>query len=141
MAEQVGRMVFDPATAAEVFGGPGRTVQVEVDGRAGSQYVRRGAKIRVNGWTFSVIWGYGSYSTAARMGWVEGGFDVPIPECSPDAEIACWKGDGGMINLHGDTVEGWVAPASLLAALVAAEADDIDAIRAALVRTDETGGE
>jgi hypothetical protein len=89
--------------------------------------------LTVNGWTFSAIWGFGTYCTGARR---EGFVDEPPAE-SPDAEIAVWKGDGPMIDLGGDAVAGWIPPTSFLAAVEAAERDDEIGIRSALVRCEE----
>lgn len=141
---------FNIETAAKDFAGPGRTVtcpvrtprEVEADG----PFARRQMRIEVNGWTLSAVWGRGTYCTAGREGWPDSAPDAPPVE-SPDTEVAAWKGDGEMIELHGDTVEGWVSPEGVLAAVAAAERDDEDGIRAALVRTEvemprpETGAE
>jgi len=133
---------FDIATAATDWAAPGREVEcpVESPGEAdfikkyGPLTVRQQMYIRVNGWTFSAVWGTGTYCTGARL---DGAGSKPLP-CSPDAEIAVWRGDSGdLIELHGDSVEGWVAPASLEAAIGAAEQDDEAAIRAALVRRED----
>jgi len=128
---------FNIETAAKDFAGPGRKVECPVKAPGEDQAIeccglppRRQMKLSVNGWTFSAIWGYGTYCTAARS---ESAHRDPSPT-SPDAEIAVWRDNGGMIDLHGDSVEGWVSPASFLEAVEAAERDDEDAIRAALVR-------
>lgn len=122
---------FDLATAAEDFNGPHRHVEV-IESRTGSlDYCRLQMKVTVNGWTFSAVWGTGTYCSGARG---HGPILAATPKQSPDAEVAVWKGDGPMIELHGDTVEGWVSPASFLEAVEAAERDDEAGIRAALVR-------
>lgn len=126
---------FNLATAAEDFAGPGR--EIKMDERRGSEY-HNGLHIwiDVNGWTFSAGWDRGMYCSGARRGELLSSTEDPLPE-SPDAEVAVWQGDDAdLIELHGNTVEGWVSPASLLAAVAAAERDDIDGIRAALVRTE-----
>lgn len=121
---------FNLYTATVDFAGPGRVIEcptgVEVPG-----IVRRQMLLKVNGWTFSAVWGFGTYCSGAREG--AHYLDEPPTE-SPDAEVAVWRGDGPMIELHQDTVEGWISPASFLSAVEAAERDDEDAIRAALVR-------
>lgn len=125
---------FNIETAAQDFAGKGRVVKCPIGhGREEDvgRYARRQMLIHVNGWTFSAIWGFGTYCTAGRGL----GVDVPPVE-SPDAELAAWKGEGSMIDLDGDSVEGWVSPTSLLAAVAAAERDDEEGIRAALVRTE-----
>lgn len=120
---------FNLQTVAADFAGPGRDIECpagEVSGIVRSQML-----LKVNGWTFSAIWGFGTYCSGAREGTTY--LDDPPPK-SPDAEVAVWRGDGPMIKLHEDRVEGWVSPASLFSAVEAAERDDEDAIRAALVR-------
>lgn len=123
---------FNIETAAQDFAGEGRTINIENTERP--ERTMRRMQIAVNGWVFSVIWGHGAYCTGARAG-VAAYVDHPPAE-SPDAEIAVWRKGDKMIELHGDTVEGWVSPESLLAAVAAAERDDEDGIRAALVRTE-----
>lgn len=127
---------FNIETAAEDFAGEGRSIEIVNETKPGGS-VRRQMLLTVNGWTFSAIWGFGTYCTMAReMG-------VPIdepPAESPDAEIAVWKGDSPstMIELGDDTVAGWIPPTSLLAAVEAAERDDEMGIRSALIRGEET---
>jgi hypothetical protein len=132
---------FDIATGAEDWAAPGREVECPVTEPGEAEFIekygsltrRQQMYIRVNGWTFSAVWGSGTYCTGARAA----GLMSEPPPCSPDAEIAVWRGDGGMIDLHGDSVEGWVLPASLEAAIAAAEQDDEDGIRAALVARED----
>ena len=132
---------FNLETAAQDFAGEGREIQCPwlrpeewAAGMDRGPYSRRQMLLSVNGWTLSAVWGFGTYCTAGRS---QGITTDDFPQESPDAEIAVWKGDGPMIELHGDTVEGWVSPASFVAAIEAAERDDEDGIRAALVRTEE----
>lgn len=122
---------FNIETAAEDFAGPGRSIKIRNERT--DYRPRRQMKLTVNDWTFSAIWGFGGYCTGARAG---GGYSEHPPPSSPDAEVAVWKGDGPMIKLHGDTVEGWVSPAAFLAAVEAAERDDEAGIRDALRRSD-----
>lgn len=121
---------FDLQTAATDFAAPGRDIECPA-GREVSGVARRQMLLKVNGWTFSAVWGFGTYCSGAREGATY--LDAPPTE-SPDAEIAVWRDEGTMIQIHDDTVEGWVLPASFLSAVEAAERDDEDAIRAALVR-------
>lgn len=130
---------FNIETAAEDFAGEGRKIQcphVPPDFPEDSVWTarRRQMLLTVNGWTFSAVWGFGTYCTAARENGLA--IDQP-PAASPDAEIAVWKGDGPMIDLGDDTVAGWVPPTSFLAAVEAAERDDEQGIRSALVRREE----
>jgi hypothetical protein len=128
---------FDTATATQDWAGAGREIECPVvrpgEEAIKSPHPRRQMLLKVNGWTFSAVWGFGTYCTAARPAGLP--LDAP-PEESPDAEIAAWRDEGPMIDLHGDTVEGWVSPASLLAAISAAELDDEAGIRAALARSE-----
>lgn len=127
---------FNIETAAQDFAGEGRTIGItnEDTGNRDYSYSRRQMKLKVNGWTFSAIWGTGAYCTGARQ---DGFITGDTPPSSPDAEIAVWRDGGSMIDLHGDTVEGWVLPSSFVAAVEATERDDEEGIRAALVRWDD----
>lgn len=109
---------FDTETAAVDWGAPGRQIDVVCEER-GDHYAQRQMLLTVRGWTFSAIWGFGSYSTAGRLNMLGDATDAP--SSSPDAEIAVWKGEGGMIDLDGESVEGWVPPRSLAAAISAVE--------------------
>jgi hypothetical protein len=128
---------FNLVTAVQDFAGEGREIECPKF-RPGEDttghYARRQMLLKVNGWTFSAVWGFGTYCAGARP---NGGFpdlDETPPAESPDAEIAVWKGDGPMIELGDDTVAGWIAPAAFIAAVEAAERNDELGIRSALVR-------
>lgn len=134
---------FNIETAAEDFAGPGRRVECPVrlsgeeeSGLSEHYFARRQMYIHVGEWTLSAVWGNGTYCTAGRRFLGGGRSHVAAPDSSPDAEVAAWKSEGRMIDLHGDSVEGWISPASLLAAVAAAERDDEEGIRAALVRSE-----
>jgi hypothetical protein len=127
---------FNIETAARDFAGPGR--EITRDERTSEFHAGLHIWVKVNGWTFSATWDRATYCSGARPGGNLGALDDKPEPVSPDAEIGVWRTDSdeGMIELHGDTVEGWVSPASFLAAIEAAERDDEDAIRAALVRSE-----
>jgi hypothetical protein len=125
---------FNIETAAADFAGPGREIEVVCDDDHGTFRVRR-MKVTAGPWTLSVIWGTGAYCKGARRG--EDAFGRGLPEDyveSPDAEVAAWRGESGMIQIEDDTVQGWVCPKGVVEAIEAAEADDEDGIRAALIK-------
>lgn len=127
---------FDTETAASDWAAPGREVEIICEGK-GDYYARRQMLLTVRGWTFSAIWGFGSYSSAGRENFLAGDA-TNTATTSPDAEIAVWEGEGGMIDLaEGDSVEGWVPPSSLAAAIDAVERGKGAAgIRAAIRRAE-----
>jgi hypothetical protein len=133
---------FDIETAAQDFAGPGRQItcphymdgELEANEKVGLP-LRKQMLVEVNGWVLSAVWGRGTYCTGARsVGTI---LDDP-PPVSPDAEVAAWREGEPFLPLHGDDVEGWVSPASFLAAIEAAERDDEGGVRAALVRSEVT---
>lgn len=78
-----------------------------------------------NGWTVSVQWGPGTYSTNHHPMQ----FEYPPPEMDADvAEIAAWKGDGEMVRWwDGDTVQGWQSWGAVQAVLNLAARDALPA--------------
>ena len=74
----------------------------------------RGAHLTINrGITLSVQWGSGTYSTNHRSGLYEGD---TFTEAARTAEVAVWGANTGLMEwTGGDTVEGWVTPAAVLA--------------------------
>lgn len=109
---------FDLESVKELFSGPGRTVEPWSDHDSRGIWDRYGVKISTgNGWSFSAIWGYGSYCVNGRR-------DNPAP-WSPDAEVM--PGAPGIAwtpAVDYGAVAGNVSPERLGAALVAAERDD-----------------
>lgn len=75
-----------------------------------------------NGWTVSVQWGPGTYSTNHHHPSL--GVVFPPPELDATAaEIAAWKGESGMIDWpDGDSVQGWQSWDDVQAVLDMAEA-------------------
>jgi len=64
-----------------------------------------------NGWTVSVQFGRGNYCDNYN----HEGYDGPVPQSS-DAEIAAWDSDNKWFEFEGgNTVDGNVSPAALLA--------------------------
>jgi hypothetical protein len=88
----------------------GRRFPAEVDNydMAGSGYDFRERRARIkfeNGWTLSIVWGTGSYSTNRGCGIRS---DQEFVEEATSVEIAAWPIEGGMIEWpEGDTVRGW----------------------------------
>lgn len=80
-----------------------------------------------NGWTLSVQFGGGNYCD---------NYDAEIgkqwwPECqSSTAEIAMWKNGGSMVNINGDTVEGYVNADTVARVIGFLLNDDIEGVRA-----------
>ena len=65
-----------------------------------------------NGWTISVQFGPGSYSSVRNLTSYQE-FDKPMQTpnwSSPDAEIAIWDKDGEWYNFGSDVVKGHVTP-------------------------------
>lgn len=57
-----------------------------------------------NGWTLSVQWGAGTYSTNHGV-WIH---PDTVVDDAVTAEIAVWRGGDGMVEwADGDTVQGW----------------------------------
>ena len=91
---------------------------------------RKGFQITFeNGWTVSVQFGYGNYSS--NYDWQGENPGDPLSRHqdqapkSGTAEIAAWDADGNWLKFPGgDTVEGWKAPAEVLAfmGMIAAKA-------------------
>lgn len=79
-----------------------------------------------NGWTLSVQFGGGNYCD---------NYDADIgknwwPECrSGAAEIAMWKGDGPMVDIDGDTVQGYVNADTVARVIGFLLNDDIEGVR------------
>lgn len=126
-------IAFDMASAAEDFAGEGRTIELFDGGDEGTGPERRMRLHTANGWHFSAIWGFGSYTANARA--PEFLANRHPPTRSEDAEVMVWKGEGSALVLDHDTVVGWVSPTRFLAAVEAAERDDQDAIRETLLGT------
>lgn len=138
---------FDIDTAIEDFAGPGREIHKGVgdrelfDGR--EVFSERHIWIRVNGWTISVTWGTGTYSTAGRDLGAYASWDRATSKESPNAEVAAWRtrdgetGRASLIELDGDSVAGWQSPAAVVGAIEAAEHDDEEGIRSALSRKED----
>jgi hypothetical protein len=123
---------FNVETAAQDFAGYGR--RILLDERTSDFHRGYHIWVEVNGWTLSATWDRGTYCTGARGSGGVFPLDSEPSPSSPDAEIGVWPEGGSLIELHDDTVEGWVSPASFIEAIEAAERDDIDGIRAALIR-------
>lgn len=81
-----------------------------------------------SGYTLSVQFGGGNYCANRQR-------DVRERDLSsPDAEIAVWRGKGGLLPLPGgDSVVGWVTPAQVLDILVALSTADESADLVALL--------
>lgn len=109
-------MMFSVSTAAEDFARPGLTVE---------DFVGCGVHLKLdNGWTISVQWGPGTYSSNHG----DMSFDAwkrPAKD-SLTAEIAAWKDEGEMIPWpEGDTVRGWQSWDEVQAVIDAAERDEL----------------
>ena len=84
-----------------------------------------------NGWTISVQFGPGNYCEHYGSSSMREFCERPAPRRheSRDAEIAIWKGNGGMIDLNGDTVAARVSPdkvVSILAVMLTAPDDRVE---------------
>jgi hypothetical protein len=124
---------FSVETAEQDWAGNGRVVEATTE--TTSYSTRHGMRVTTkNGWTFSAIWGYGSYCTTARSSEPNGfGLVEHPPAEAPNAEVAIWKGKGSMLKMpDGDSVAGYVHPDDFQEALKLAEADDLDAATRAL---------
>lgn len=127
---------FDIATAVEDFAGPGREIREEPDCEFDNlSWPRRHIWVHTAGWVLSATWSWGTYCTGARQNHPLDFLDHDSPSISPNAEVAVWReSEEEMIELDGDSVQGYVSPAAFLAAIEAAERDDEEGIRRALIR-------
>lgn len=76
-------------------------------------YTRQARVLFESGWTLSVVWGTGSYSSNRDASAHKG---QALLEESPTAEIAAWCLDGDLREWpDGDTVQGWQTPEQVLA--------------------------
>lgn len=126
--------MFDVATAEQDWAGEGRTIKANTEGSGG--VTRHQMQVWLdNGWWFSAIWGFGSYTTNARLapGLM---LDEDPPARSPDAEVMPGPPGGGHLQMNGDTVAGWVSPANFQRALIAAERGDAQGVVNALTDAD-----
>lgn len=65
---------------------------------------RAGCWVKLDGWTLSIQWSAGTYSSN-HDAMIEAHDDVPD---ATEAEIAIWPDGGGMVTwADGDTVQGW----------------------------------
>ncbi|MDO8641039.1 MAG: hypothetical protein Q7R33_05805 [Nitrosarchaeum sp.] len=92
-----------------------------------------------NGWTASVQFGPGSYTSSHHDDWdweapknTENGWE------SFDAEVAAWEREGPLISLGRDTVKGWLNSNQVLSFLnwVAGEMHDVSELES-LLKKDE----
>lgn len=68
-----------------------------------------------SGWTLSVVWGSGTYSTNRDLGYT-GGSNPDFHEEADTVEIAAWLPEGEMVEwAEGDIVRGWTTEPELLA--------------------------
>ncbi len=113
---------FDLESVEDLFSGPGRTVEPWSDHDSRGIWDRYGVKIATgNGWSFSAIWGYGSYCVNGRR-------DNPV-SWSPDAEVMPGAPEGAWTpGVDHGTVAVNVSPELLGAALVAAERGDANGV-------------
>ena len=116
---------FDVETFAEDFAGPGRTLAAESTDR-GNLVGHLGRVNLDNGWWFSAIWGWGSYTYNARLG--PGDYRADPPARSLDAEVMPGSPNDDRLDLDGDTVAGWISPAQFEAAIRAAEENDPESV-------------
>lgn len=85
---------------------------VRVEDVKDADYHGRGCQIVFeNGYTLSVQWGSGTYSTNHHS---IGRRAVPFDEEPGSAEIAVWNASGEWFDWGGDTVKGWNTPDDVL---------------------------
>lgn len=128
---------FDVETFTSDFAGEGRTCEANMSDRGGM--VHHQGRVRLsNGWTFSALWGWGSYTDNARLS--SGGYLSSPPSRSLDAEVLPMPPGDESVDLNGDTVAGWVSPAQFEAAVRAAEQNDLGAVQRILSADSDRDG-
>lgn len=114
---------FDVSTFEERFAGEGRKITVKHSNVNGFP-IRQGTIETADGWWFSAVWGYCTYC--------QNHGDRSAPLWSPDAEVMPSAPGRVSLEVDGDSVVGWVSPAQLGRAVIAAERGDVNGVVLAL---------